>query len=66
MFHKTTYDKRDDFNFDFHFLMEMFFRSLFVLREYVRMIVTSTTETIFFINSEELLENFNHVNNSKI
>ena len=53
------YDKRDDFNFEMeisHFLMEMFlallpmvyiFLSLFVLLEYVLMLMTSTTETYF-------------------
>ena len=53
------YDKRDDFNFEIvnsHFLMEMFlallplvyiFLSLFVLLEYVLMLMTSTTETYF-------------------
>ena len=53
------YDKRDDFNFEivnFPFLMEMFlaplpmvyiFLSLFVLRECVLMLMTSTTETYF-------------------
>ena len=53
------YDKRDDFNFEFvnfPFLMEMFlallpmvyiFLSLFVLLEYVLMLMTSTTETYF-------------------
>ena len=53
------YDKRDDFNFEiviFHFLMDMFlaplpmvytFRNLFVLKEYVLMLMTSTIETNF-------------------
>ena len=53
------YDKRDDFNFEIiisPFLMEMFlaplpmvyiFLSLFVLRECVLMLMTSTTETYF-------------------
>ena len=51
------YDKRDDFNFEIvNFLMEMFlallpmvyiFLSLFVLLEYVLMLMTSTTETYF-------------------
>ena len=54
------YDKRDDFNFAIvifvHFLMEMFlallsmvytFYNLFVLREYVLTLMTSTTETLF-------------------
>ena len=51
-------DKRDDFNFEIvnHFLMEMFlaplpmvyiFLSLFVLLEYVLMLMTSTKETNF-------------------
>ena len=58
-FYLKIYDKRDDFNFEIensHFLMEMFlapipmvyvFRSLFVLRQYVLMLMTSTTETYF-------------------
>ena len=51
------YGKRDDFNFESsHFLMEMLlailpmvfiFLSLFVLLEYVLMLMTSTTETDF-------------------
>ena len=53
------YDKRDDFNFEivnFPFSMEMFlallpmvyiFLSLFVLRECILMLMTSTTETYF-------------------
>ena len=53
------YDKRDDFNFEivnFPFVMEMFlallpmvyiFLNLFVLLEYVLMLMTLTTETNF-------------------
>ena len=53
------YDNRDDFNFEsliFHFLVEMFlapfhmvyrFRNLFVLQEYILMLMTSTIETKF-------------------
>ena len=53
------YDKGDDFHFEivkFQFLMEMFlallpmvyiFRNLFVLRECVLMLLTSTTEPYF-------------------
>ena len=48
------YDKRDDFNFEI--VMEMFlaplpmvytFRNLFVLQEYILMLMISTTETHF-------------------
>ena len=53
------YDKRDDFNFEivnFHFLVEMFlaplpmvyvFCNLFVLQEFVLMLMTSPIETHF-------------------
>ena len=55
------YDKRNDFNFEivtFPFLMEMLlsplpmvytFRNLFILQEYVLMLMTSTTEQIIDI-----------------
>ena len=57
------HDKRDDFNFEivnFSFLVEMFlaplpmvymFHGLYVLRECVIMLMTSTTETYFWLIS---------------
>ena len=57
MVSSKIYDQRDDFNFEISpFLMEMFlallpmvyiFLSLFILLEYVLMLMTSTTETYF-------------------
>ena len=64
------YDKRDDFNFEkVNFpLIEMIlapvsmvyaFRNLFVLQEYVLMLMTSTTET-HFLTSKLLKQGYQH------